>query len=154
MYPHIIREIRMTDRFLVQHVRTKETATEFSVTIGTSPDDRQLLMQTMYDHMWHMALRLLADREVDEADDEGNTLLHVAAGVGVVDAVTVAVKSGASLTARNNTGHTPPELTYVATLLISLGADVNARNKNGVKPLVLTSTQKTASDTLLFTTPA
>nr|KAG5701695.1 hypothetical protein BaRGS_004297 [Batillaria attramentaria] len=33
------------------HVRTKETATELSVTIGPCPDDRQLLMQTMYEHM-------------------------------------------------------------------------------------------------------
>nr|KAG5701716.1 hypothetical protein BaRGS_004318 [Batillaria attramentaria] len=92
------------------HVRTKETATEFSVTIGPSPDDRQLLMQTMYEHMWCLALRLLADRQVDERDEEGNTLLHVAADTGDLDVVKIAVKSGASLTARNNKGQNPPQL--------------------------------------------
>nr|KAG5701696.1 hypothetical protein BaRGS_004298 [Batillaria attramentaria] len=75
------------------HVRTKETATEFSVTIGPSPDDHQLLMQTMYEHMWYLALRLLADRQVDERDEEGNTLLHVAADTGDLDVVKIAVKS-------------------------------------------------------------
>nr|KAG5701699.1 hypothetical protein BaRGS_004301 [Batillaria attramentaria] len=169
-------------KFLVQHVRTKETATEFSVTIGPSPDDRQLLMQTMYEHMasgrlpelcqhpslhcpqflqefdtfcranknhvqrlvsavdtvhrkpllycmevkssddadkvhvvvpskqWYLVLRLLADRQVDERDEEGNTLLHVAADTGDLDVVKIAVKSGASLTARNNKGQNPPQL--------------------------------------------
>nr|KAG5701702.1 hypothetical protein BaRGS_004304 [Batillaria attramentaria] len=150
--------------FLVQHVRTKETATEFSVTIGSSPDDRQLLMQTIYEHMvsgllpelcqhpslhcrqflqefdafcranknyvqrlvsavdtvhrkpllyckqWYLALRLLADRQVDERDEEGNTLLHVAADTGDLDVVKIAVKSGASLTARDNKGQNPPQL--------------------------------------------
>nr|KAG5699873.1 hypothetical protein BaRGS_034647 [Batillaria attramentaria] len=99
--------------FLVQHVRTKETATEFSVTIGPSPDDRQLLMQTIYEHMWYLALRLLADRQVDERDEEGNTLLHVAADTGDLDVVKIAVKSGASLTARNNRGQNPPQLAAV-----------------------------------------
>nr|KAG5705804.1 hypothetical protein BaRGS_027463 [Batillaria attramentaria] len=135
--------------FLVQHVHTKETATHASVTIGPSPDDRQLLMQTMFTHLcithdyrsirnqlithvqsrniclrgqklpipeklikvmlitedegdkvrvvvsnkrWYLAHRLLTDTEVDERDEEGNTLLHVAADVGDVDAVTIAVK--------------------------------------------------------------
>nr|KAG5701719.1 hypothetical protein BaRGS_004321 [Batillaria attramentaria] len=177
------------------HVRTKETATEFSVTIGSSPDDRQLLMQTMYEYMvngrlpelcqypslhcpqflqefdafcranknyvqrlWYLALRLLADRQVDERDEEGNTLLHVAADTGDLDVVKIAVKSGASLTARNNRGHNPPQLAAdrrkrvgkknpmayecidvfknacrddIVSLLISLDADVNVTSNNG-----------------------
>nr|KAG5705802.1 hypothetical protein BaRGS_027461 [Batillaria attramentaria] len=81
--------------FLLQHVLMKKTATQLSVTIGPSPDDRQLLMQTIYEHIkGSLAFRLLTDVEVDEKDEEGNTLLHVAASVGDMDAVTVAVKSG------------------------------------------------------------
>ncbi|KAK7495784.1 hypothetical protein BaRGS_00013004, partial [Batillaria attramentaria] len=62
------------------------------------------------DQKGSLAFRLLTDVEVDEKDEEGNTLLHVAASVGDMDAVTVAVKSGASLTIRNNMGLTPPQL--------------------------------------------
>ncbi|KAK7495808.1 hypothetical protein BaRGS_00013028 [Batillaria attramentaria] len=59
---------------------------------------------------WYLAFRLLTDKEVDERDEEGNTLLHVAADIGHLDAVKIAVKSGASLTARNNRGQTPVQL--------------------------------------------
>nr|KAG5710602.1 hypothetical protein BaRGS_013248 [Batillaria attramentaria] len=54
--------------------------------------------------------RLLADKEVDEKDDEDNTLLHLAADTGDLDAVKIAVKSGASLTARNKAGDRPFQL--------------------------------------------
>nr|KAG5701348.1 hypothetical protein BaRGS_006122 [Batillaria attramentaria] len=46
--------LRVCDvRFLVQHVTTTEaeTTAEFKVTVGPSPQDRHLLMQTMYDNM-------------------------------------------------------------------------------------------------------
>ena len=56
---------------------------------------------------WYLALRLLADREVDETDDDGNTLLHLAADSGQLDAIQLAVKSGASLVVENNEGQTP-----------------------------------------------
>ena len=59
---------------------------------------------------WYLALRLLADREVDETDDDGNTLLHLAADSGQLDAVQLAVKSGASLVVENNEGQTPCQL--------------------------------------------
>ncbi|KAK7502641.1 hypothetical protein BaRGS_00006216, partial [Batillaria attramentaria] len=60
--------------------------------------------------LWYLALRLLADKEVDEKDDEDNTLLHLAADTGDLDAVKIAVKSGASLTARNKAGDRPFQL--------------------------------------------
>ena len=59
---------------------------------------------------WYLALRLLADREVDETDDDGNTLLHLAADSGQLDAIQLAVKSGASLVVENNEGQTPCQL--------------------------------------------
>ncbi|KAK7094353.1 uncharacterized protein [Littorina saxatilis] len=59
---------------------------------------------------WYLALRLLADREVDETDRDGNTLLHIAADKGNLEAIALAVKSGASLTKTNNKGLTPYQL--------------------------------------------
>ena len=59
---------------------------------------------------WYLVLRLLADREVDETDDDGNTLLHLAADSGQLDAIQLAVKSGASLVVENNEGQTPCQL--------------------------------------------
>ena len=59
---------------------------------------------------WYLALRLLADREVDETDDNGNTLLHLAADSGQLDAIELAVKSGASLVVENNEGQTACQL--------------------------------------------
>ncbi|KAK7094483.1 hypothetical protein V1264_006040 [Littorina saxatilis] len=59
---------------------------------------------------WYLAMRLLADREVDETDRDGNTLLHIAADKGNLEAIILAVKSGASLTKTNNKGLTPYQL--------------------------------------------
>ncbi|KAK7487252.1 hypothetical protein BaRGS_00021480 [Batillaria attramentaria] len=59
---------------------------------------------------WYLAFRLLADREADEKDAEGNTLLHLAADIGDIDDIKLAIKSGASLTAENTQSLTPPEL--------------------------------------------
>ena len=59
---------------------------------------------------WYLVLRLLADREVDETDDDGNTLLHLAADSGQPKAITLAVKSGASLVVKNKEGKSPYQL--------------------------------------------
>ena len=59
---------------------------------------------------WYLALRLLADREVDETDDDGNTLLHLAADAGHLQVIAVAVESGASVTVTNRKGLTPYQL--------------------------------------------
>ncbi|XP_070176005.1 uncharacterized protein [Littorina saxatilis] len=59
---------------------------------------------------WYLALRLLADREVDETDRDGNTLLHIAVDKGNLEAIKLAVKSGACLTKTNNKGLTPYQL--------------------------------------------
>ncbi|KAK7094443.1 uncharacterized protein [Littorina saxatilis] len=55
---------------------------------------------------WYLALRLLADREVDETDRDGNTLLHQAAQAGKLEAIMLAVESGASVSTTNKNGHT------------------------------------------------
>ncbi|KAK7489804.1 hypothetical protein BaRGS_00018986 [Batillaria attramentaria] len=75
-----------------------------------SSDDADKVHVVVPSKQWYLVLRLLADRQVDERDEEGNTLLHVAADTGDLDAVKIAVKSGASLTARNNKGQNPPQL--------------------------------------------
>ncbi|KAK7489814.1 hypothetical protein BaRGS_00018996 [Batillaria attramentaria] len=75
-----------------------------------SSDDGDKIRVVVPSKQWYLALRLLADRQVDERDEEGNTLLHVAADTGDLDVVKIAVKSGASLTARDNKGQNPPQL--------------------------------------------
>ncbi|PVD21592.1 hypothetical protein C0Q70_17390 [Pomacea canaliculata] len=58
----------------------------------------------------YLALRLLSDTLVSQVDSKGNTLLHVAAEAGDEDVVDIVVRSGASLTARNNINLTPPQV--------------------------------------------
>ena len=62
---------------------------------------------------WYLVLRLLADREVDETDDDGNTLLHLAADAGHPQVIAVAVKSGASVTVTNRKGLNPCQLAQI-----------------------------------------
>ena len=59
---------------------------------------------------WCLVLKLLADREVDETDDNGNTLLHLAAHIGHVEAIAIAVKGAASATVTNHKELTPYQL--------------------------------------------
>ena len=59
---------------------------------------------------WYLLLRLLADREVDETDLDGNTALHVAVDIGDPEAIRLVLKSGASLAAKNRRGLTPYQL--------------------------------------------
>ncbi|KAK7094581.1 uncharacterized protein [Littorina saxatilis] len=58
----------------------------------------------------YLTYRLLTDQQVDEQDREGNTLLHLAAEAGHLEAIKMAVRSGASLTVKNEAGKTPPQL--------------------------------------------
>ncbi|KAK7094405.1 uncharacterized protein [Littorina saxatilis] len=80
-------------------------ATLLSVTVTEDPVNVELPSQH-----WYLALRLLADREVDETDLDGNTLLHIAADKGNLEAITLAVKSGASVNTKNKNGQTPCQL--------------------------------------------
>ena len=59
---------------------------------------------------WYLLLRLLADREVDETDQDGNTALHVAVDIGDPEAIRLVLNSGASLAAKNRRGLTPYQL--------------------------------------------
>ena len=58
----------------------------------------------------YLVLRLLTDRQVDEEDIEGNTLLHLAADTEHLEAIRLAIRSGASLTVKNKAGLTPPQM--------------------------------------------
>ena len=58
----------------------------------------------------YLLLRLLTDGQVDEKDREGNAVLHVAADTGHLEAIELAVRSGASLTVKNKAGLTPPQM--------------------------------------------
>ena len=56
--------------------------------------------------LWYVAQRLIADREVDGRDGEGNTLLHAAISKGNPAIIQLAVQGGASLSERNSQGQT------------------------------------------------
>ena len=58
----------------------------------------------------YLLLRLLTDGQVDEKDREGNAVLHLAADTGHLEAIELAVRSGASLTVKNKAGLTPPQV--------------------------------------------
>ena len=59
---------------------------------------------------WCLLLRLLSDREVDEKDQEGNTLLHLAIDRGDRDIIRLVVESGGSLLEKNGQGETGYQL--------------------------------------------
>ncbi|KAK7502569.1 hypothetical protein BaRGS_00006144 [Batillaria attramentaria] len=58
-------------------------------------DDGDKLRVMVPSKQWYLVLRLLADREVDERDEKGNTVLHLAAEAGEQEAILLAVRSGA-----------------------------------------------------------
>lgn len=63
---------------------------------------------------WYLLLRLLTDRQVDDVDVHGNTVLHLASTSRSRAAIRVAVRAGASVSAKNNKGMTPPQLAAAA----------------------------------------
>ena len=77
------------------------------LTVRLSDDVMQLFLRCQQPYL---VLRLLTDRQVDEKDIEGNTLLHLAADTGHLEAIELAVRSGASLTVKNKAGLTPPQM--------------------------------------------
>lgn len=72
----------------------------------------------------------------------GNTLLHYAANRGYLDIVTLLLKKGADINARDKDGRTPlhEAMAYrrydVARFLVENGADMTLKNKNGETPLI------------------
>ena len=74
---------------------------------------RPIVQVTFPAKHWTLALRLLADKDVDEQDEEGNTYLHLAAEKGDVHDISIAVRSGASLTIENRSGSTPLEIAEI-----------------------------------------
>ncbi len=78
-----------------------------------------------------------------QRDDEGNTLLHIAARSHRPEAVVFLIDKGANVNAKNNRGLTPLHGlghwedidVKIATLLIKYGADVNAQHDGSGVPL-------------------
>ena len=67
-------------------------------------------MEVMDRRQWYLLLRLLSDREADEKDQEGNTLLHLAIDTGDEDIIRLVVESGGSLLEKNGRGETAYQL--------------------------------------------
>ena len=68
--------------------------------------EENVLVEVGDSQWWHFILRLLADRDVNRRDQEGNTLLHMALNIGDPKVIDLAVESGCSLFEKNNQGET------------------------------------------------
>ena len=83
--------------------------------------------------------------DVNNADEKGNTPLHVSAKGGHYSGVKLLVSEGALVNNLNNRGYTPLHLAarkgcrLSVTLLIESGADVDLSGTNGLTPLSLAS---------------
>lgn len=72
-----------------------------------------------------------SEANIDAADAEGNTALHLSARGGHLSVSQILIQHGATITARNSSGYTPLHCaveTYshaVVRLLIERGVDVN-----------------------------
>ena len=79
-----------------------------------------------------------AGADVNTKDEDGFTLLTVAANYGSKEIVELLIFNGVDVNAKNDGGCTPlhyAETKEVAELLIAKGADVNANDKYGSTPL-------------------
>jgi len=81
--------------------------------------------------------------DVNVADKQGDTPLHIAVKLKKLDFIKELIAAGANLNAKNKKLETPLHLAinknYIAAIkdLIESGADLNVRDKNGSTPLVL-----------------
>ncbi len=105
---------------------------------GTSP---------FYVEKLHQCLNLLinAGAPVDLKNSDGQTALHKAAQLNLVESITILLVAGASVDAQDNNGRTP--LYYAAwrgnvaaiELLVQKGASINTPDNEGKKPIDLAS---------------
>ena len=101
--------------------------------------------------------KLLLDNgaNINEKDNEGDSLLHLAVGMISISCpedknlkmLNFLVENGAEINAQNNKGDTPLHLaieaiterclndTKMVELLLKLGASINIKNNNGISPL-------------------
>ena len=86
---------------------------------------------------------IAAEADVNAADNNSNTPLHLAAFGGHAEVAKVLIAAGANVNAANNGGSTALHWTAqyghaeVAKVLILAGANVNAANNNGITVLSL-----------------
>lgn len=91
-------------------------------------------------------IKLLIEQgyDLNQADSNGNTPLHIAAYKGDINIIYLLIENGADLTTRNNNNETPLHAaiyysgttnTEAVNLLLHLGADYNATGKQGKAPL-------------------
>ena len=94
--------------------------------------------------------KLLNNRgsNVNAVNDEGNSLLYVAASKNQIDKINFLLDNGADVNIRNERGATPlnaacdKNALAAVQLLIDGGADVNTRTNRGSTPLVCAATGK------------
>ncbi|MBL9135317.1 MAG: ankyrin repeat domain-containing protein [Verrucomicrobiales bacterium] len=89
---------------------------------------------------------------IESRDDQGNTLLHIAAHIGTVDAVRALLRAGAQVNATNHAGVTPllraaADPAKVASLL-QHGAQPNLASALGHTPLMLAARSPFSGDSV------
>jgi len=124
-----------------------------SAVLARQPESREAVMQRYSENMQTQVERMADDpaemKEYVLSQDDitghyknGNTLLHYAANRGYLDIVTLLLKKGADINARNDDGRTPlhEAMSYrryeVARFLIVKGANTSLKNKDGETPLI------------------
>ncbi|XP_076463141.1 uncharacterized protein LOC143295368 [Babylonia areolata] len=81
---------------------------------------------------WYLLLRLLSDKQPEEKDEKGNTVLHLAAQSGQHDVIKMVIQSGASLIAKNKKGMTPHQLAWITRHQVEKeSADLESCGKKG-----------------------
>jgi len=83
--------------------------------------------------------------DMNRKNDQGDTVLHIAASLGRTDFAELLIAHGADVNVRNKFGETPLHVAAsagskdVLALLIAKGADLNATNPRGRTPLHVAS---------------
>ena len=68
--------------------------------------DKSIYCEVSY-RQWYLLLRLLTDEELDEVDDDGDAVLHIASDNDNIEVVRMLLRMGASIKSRNEADPTP-----------------------------------------------
>ncbi|KAL8602129.1 hypothetical protein ACOMHN_007398 [Nucella lapillus] len=85
-----------------------------------------LQLQVKDGRHWYLVFRLLTDRERNETDADGNSVLHTAVGCEQFSAVGLCLKAGATISQENSKGETPYQMTKKTRSLFSKSREASS----------------------------